>query len=67
MTKCPEAKWGWMRSDKPAGVVFVKGTLPQSYQRVSMHGGRWVLVSSVPVREYRRVMAATAAGEPVAC
>jgi hypothetical protein len=51
--------WGWVDQDYPSGMVWVKGTLAESYARVSRDGGRWILRSAVPVSEYHRVMRET--------
>jgi hypothetical protein len=51
--------WGWQNKNRPAGVLWVAGTLEESFLSVSRHGGRWVLVSADPSSEYRRVMAET--------
>lgn len=53
--------WGWTSQQQPGSITWVKGTLEDSYARVSRYGGQWILASAVPISEYRRVMAETAA------
>jgi hypothetical protein len=50
--------WGWASPAHPGQVTWLTGTLADTHHRVSYHSGPWVLVSSVPVSEYHRVMAA---------
>ena len=57
--------WGWFNtaSNGDGNVTWIKGTLEDSYARVSRYGGQWILASAVPISEYRRVMAETAAAK----
>lgn len=52
--------WGWQDQNYPSGVLWIPGTLAESYARVTIKPGRWILVSANPVSEYHRVMAETA-------
>lgn len=58
-TEAPATNWGWQDQNRPAGVIWIAGTLEDSFTRVSRFGGRWILVSANPASEYRRVMRET--------
>lgn len=55
------ASWGWQNIDRPRGVIFIEGTLEESYAKVAWDGGRYKLVTSVPPSAAREVLAETAA------
>jgi hypothetical protein len=54
------ADWGWVNQRRPSGMLWVKGTLQESYETVSRKPGQWILRSANPVSAYHRVMAETA-------
>lgn len=61
MTRYAEtvADWGWQRDNRR--VIFIKGTLAESFRRVAQDAGRWRLVTSVPPSAAREVLAETRA------
>jgi hypothetical protein len=52
----PDTNWGWQNQNRPAGVIWIPGSLADSYARVSRYGGRWILIAANPSSEYYRAL-----------
>jgi len=51
-----ETEWGWTSERAPGQVIWIAGTLEDSYARATRYGGQWRLATANPISEYYRVL-----------